>query len=307
MGGSGGFFGSTVEPGKLARHVREAEEKSQDQQYVTDVNKLISDLLVAANSRDSQAVQRHLDTIKEALSKYIEGTVDTIFGGSVSKHTYVEGLSDIDTLVLLNNSELSDLSPKEAKAYFVERLRERLPNTEIVEGNLAVTVKFTDIDVQLLPTIKHNNGYKIPDANGKEWSHINPTEFTSELSSINKECGGKLIPTIKVAKVIISNLPEERRLTGYHVEALATEIFKEYRGELTPKAMVEHFFTKAADSVLTPIKERTGQSSHVDDYLGAKDSLERNIIASNIGRVARRMANANGARSADLWKKIIED
>jgi hypothetical protein len=305
MGGSGSFFGR-ANPEKLAKQIRKAEEKSQDQQYISDVNHIITDMLGAANTRDAEMIQGHLDTIKAALSKDIVGTVDALFGGSVAKHTYVDGLSDIDTLILLDKSEIANKSPQEAKAYFFERLRERFPKTEITQGTLAITVKFKDCEIQLLPALKHGDGYKIPDSNGKEWSRINPMQFASELSKVNRECGGKVIPTIKLAKSIISNLPEERRLSGYHVEALAIKVFNKYKGDLTPKAMVEHFFTKSADYVLTPIKDKTGQSIHVDDYLGRKESLERHIISSSIGRIARRMANANGARSVELWKNIFE-
>ena len=62
--------------------------------------------------------------IKAALGKSIDGEIDLRFGGSVIKHTDVNGLSDIDALVILNGSELEHKSPEEVKAYFLQQLQD---------------------------------------------------------------------------------------------------------------------------------------------------------------------------------------
>ena len=82
-----------------------------------------------------------------------------------TKRTYVNGLSDNDVLVFLNKSELKGKKPNEVPDYFAEKLRQRLPNSEIKEGHLAVTVKFknSNTEIQLLPAIKTKNGMRIAD------------------------------------------------------------------------------------------------------------------------------------------------
>ena len=74
-------------------------------------------------------------------------------GGSVAKYTYVDGLSDIDSLIILDNCELTDKPPDEVKEYFAQKLKERFPKTEVEVGNLAVTVHFNDAEIQLLPAL----------------------------------------------------------------------------------------------------------------------------------------------------------
>jgi len=256
-------------------------------------------------NRDIEATKLHLETVKQALGKDIEGTIDLLFGGSVAKHTYVDGMSDIDSLVILNKTELKDLSPQEVRKYLSACLKERLPNTEIQKGDLAVTVKFKDIEIQLLPAIKYKSGFRIPDASGKDWSFIKPKEFTDILAKVNADNGYKLIPTIKLAKSIVSGLPDNRRLTGYHIEALAVETFQQYSGPRTPKDMLRHFFLEAQRLVMSPVKDRTGQSIHVDDYLGAKNSLERKMVADSLGRIGRRMLNADGAQLVNEWRDVL--
>ena len=101
MGGGGGG-GSTFRhrsPEELRGAVRKAEDDSSVKQFEVELAGTLSDLLGAYNSRDAQAVQERLSDIRAALQDEIEGTFDSLFGGSVAKHTYVDGLSDIDSLI----------------------------------------------------------------------------------------------------------------------------------------------------------------------------------------------------------------
>jgi len=190
--------------------------------------------------------------------------------------------------------------------YFISNLKERFPKTKIEEGTLAVTVKFKDIEIQLLPAIRYMKAYKIPDPEGKGWSVINPKSFSRRLTRINEAVASKVIPTIKLAKSIISGLPEKFRLSGYHTEALAIEIFKGYKGPITPKAMLTNFFRKAPHYVRNPIRDKTGQSLFVDEYLGSVRNIRRKSIADTLDRIGRRMQNADGARSVIQWRDILE-
>lgn len=305
MGGSGGFFGGRRPPEELFRKVRESEDKTRDQQFETAVASDIASLLATYNQR-SEKVKVHLESIKQAIEKEIDGTVDILFGGSISKHTYVDGLSDVDALVILNKSELKDASPKEIKDYFLDRLSARLPKETLIEkGTLAVTVKYSDIDVQLLPAIRYRDGFRIADPSGKNWSFIKPKEFAEQLTDINQKTDGNLIPTIKLAKSIIASQAENRRLISYHTETLAVSIFKDYKGPYSPKDMLTHFFNIATKLVENPIVDATGQSTHVDDYLGEAGSLNRKLVADSLARIGRRMLNADRAHSERQWQEIL--
>ena len=305
MGGSSGFFGGGRPPEELFKKVRESEDKTRDGQFETAVASDIASLLTAYNQR-SENVKTHLESLKQALEKEIDGTVDILFGGSISKHTDVDGLSDVDALVILNKSELKDASPEEIKNYFLDRLRERLPKETLIEkGTLAVTIKYSDIDVQLLPAIRYKNGFRIADPSGKNWSFIKPKEFAEQLTDINQKTNGYLIPTIKLAKSIIKSQAENRQLISYHTEALAVRIFKDYRGTLNPKDMLIHFFNTSPKLVGNPIVDATGQSTHVDDYLGDAGSLNRKLVADSLSRIGRRMLNANRAHSERQWREIL--
>jgi len=304
-GGGGHSFSGKIDAEQLFRKLRSSESETSAQDFEVKVAGMLGSLLSQYNNRDTEKINEYLSTIKEVISDEIEGTVDLLFGGSVSKHTYIDGLSDIDALVLLNKSELKDKSPQEVKEYFFEKLREELPNNRIKQGVLAVTVEFGDAEIQLLPAIKTRSGVKIADPEGTKWSHIRPRKFSDVLTEVNKNQGGKVVPSIKLAKAIISNLPEDRQLTGYHIESLAVEVFKHYAGPKKPQEMLTHFFRQAPKYVLEPLSDRTGQSLHVDEYLGEKYSLKRKVVADSLGRVGRRLQSANEAMLAEEWKNIL--
>lgn len=307
MGGSGGgFFSGRVSPDDLARRTREAEQRSQDDAFETQVGEFLASELAQYNDRDADSTQRVLEFLKNDLEADFDGTVELLFGGSISKHTYVDGLSDVDALVLMNRSELKGKQPRELQRLFADCLRAKYGRDAVSVGTLAVTLTHSGDTIQFLPALREGKHYKIASYDDRGWSHIDPAGFAKALTKANQAMDGKLVPCIKLAKAIIATLPEQRRLTGYHTESLAIQVFKGYEGPKTPKAMVRHFFEKAPDQVKQPIKDSSGQSVHVDEYLGEVNSIERRTVADALGRIARRIRNADGAPSLESWKELFE-
>ncbi|MGH7846924.1 MAG: CBASS oligonucleotide cyclase, partial [Candidatus Binatia bacterium] len=140
---------------------------------------------------------------------------------------------------------------------------------------------------------------------GDAWSRIKPEAFFGQLTRSNERCGGKLVPTIKFIKVVNQTFPETVRLTGYHIESLAIEAFRNYKGALNTKAMLKHFFEDSTNRVLKPITDRTGQSVYVDEYLGAANSQKRRLVSDALDRILRQMKNADASRSREQWLRIV--
>lgn len=309
MGGSGG--GSTFSrrtPDALRDTVRKAEDESTVKQFEVELAGTLGDLLGSYNSRDTQLVRERLDVLRAALQGEIDGTFDSLFGGSVAKHTYVDGLSDIDSLIFLNDSDLEGHSPQRSLEKMEGIVKAKLPtNITVSHGQMAVTVDYGDgMVIQLLPAIKSVDGLvHVPSSRRDAWSKINPMAFEEALTRRNTACGGKLIPMIKLAKAVNGQLPEHQRLSGYHLESLAIAAFRGYAGEKTTSAMLPTFFERAKDLVLSPIRDSTGQSVHVDGYLGPTNSPERMAASHLLGRIERRMRNASAAGSVHQWKALF--
>lgn len=310
MGGGGGVFGGRYSPEKYKEILRDTQSKSQNASFETSANDMVNGLL-AQYSRDPEKTTEHLDSIKSCMEDGIDGILELRFGGSVHKHTYVDGLSDVDVLVIVNRSELSDASPRDILEYIKEKIRRsNLRGVSSMKiGDLAVTVTFSDGEqIQLLPALRQETGYKIPNRGTDKWSNIiRPERFADRLTKVNQSCGDKVIPVVKLAKDIIYSLPSDQQLTGYHIESLAVEIFKDYPSNepRVPRAMLKYFFEKAPGLVKSPISDQTGQSLHVDDYLGNNDSRERQKIGYVLNRIYNRIKNADNVQDLDEWRSIL--
>ena len=290
----------------LERQIREAKDQARDDAHEAGVNEYLTSLLGDLNARDAKEIRKVLDRIKSDIENEIEGTVDTIFGGSISKHTYVNGISDVDALVLLDKSELAEKTPNEVKSFLADCLRDRYGTDAVGVGELAVTLTLEEKEVQLLPALRHQQGFKIADSDGRNWAKVNPRRFAKALTNANERLGGKLVPCVKLIKAVIAKLSESEQISGYHVESMAINVFKGYDAPMTPKSMLHHFFDKALAHVLKPIKDSSGQSVHVDEYLGAENSSERQTVARSFIRTRLEIDKADGAGSLEAWKELFE-
>ena len=306
MGGSGGGYFRSERPENVRDALRKEEKATEDQIFETQVSNDIGDLLGEYNSRNADAVRKALERLKKALENDVEdGTITPVFGGSVRKHTYVDGISDVDSLFVLKGDELRGLEPGEALDFFESKVRTAFPDAKPDRDRMSLRIPHEGVVLEILPAVRREGQLCIPSESGKTWSKINPQGFFRKLTEINDRYGGKVVPTIKIAKGINETFPENQRLSGYHVESLAIEAFKDYTGPRNTKAMVEHFVGFAAERVLSPIRDKTGQSLHVDEYAGAKGSESRKLMAQNLDRVWRRMKNANATHSREKWIELL--
>ena len=291
----------------LKLYERRLRRRLEESQNDSAVNSLLQQELTSINDRDADLINGHLDTIQETLTDRGHQVERLRFGGSVAKHTYVDGLSDVDALVLLDDESLSEQSPDEVRRGFADSLRRALPQgnvKDIREGAMAVTIEYTDgTEIQLLPAVRTANGVAVSSSDGKSWSPIQPQAFAQALTKTNQDQGGRVVPTIKLAKAIAANKLGEGAVSGYHVEALAIEAFRTYSGPRTPRAMLSHLMEHASQRVLRPIRDVTGQSRYVDENLGEANSADRQRLSRNLAALAETM---DRSQSQDDWRELLD-
>jgi hypothetical protein len=312
MGGGGGGGGPyyNVRPQELQNRVKEANEEIA-RNFSPKLQDYLNHKLSEFTHLNSEAVGEHQEEVERALEPLFEHRWnlrhDLRQGGSVAKHTYVDGISDVDTLVVLRDLNTKNYSPQQIKHILAKQLEKEIEGASIRVGNIAVTIAYKDgLEVQVIPAVRDGNRLHVPSWSGDGWSKINPRTFVDALSRRNAENNAKVVPVIKLAKSIISSWPIAVRLSGYHVESLAIDAFRKYQGEKTTVAMLPHLFERAATTVLTPMKDSTGQSVHVDSYLGRTRSEERQKAAHWCSQVAKRMRNATTQGSLSQWKELFE-
>lgn len=312
MGGSSGSFGragSGRTPSEVADMLRR-EAESSALQFETELSDEFSKLLARFNARNSEETNERLQNIKDVLHDRIDpdSSFDTLFGGSVAKHTYVDGISDVDAMLVVNGT-LADADPRSVLNKVATALREKLDaGASVAVGSVAITVTYADgVEIQLVPSVRLGDRLRVPSWEGNSWSTIDPQQFRNGLTKRNNECAGKLIPTLKLAKAINAVLPPSARLSGYHIESLGVAAFRDYAEERTTVRMLPYFFKRASELVLKPMVDRTGQSVHVDQYLGDAMSSSRVGMGHLLSRIHQRMVNASAAKSRDRWRDLFDE
>lgn len=305
MGGSGGG-GGYIPPTPENIEEKIAELRANEQARLDeDVNKFLQDLLAMSNDRDADATREKLNALTSLLKDVcdVEGL---ILGGSVSKQTYVEGQSDVDALAVLKDGTPDAMNPKQTLDRFFDYLKEKVSGTaEVSKGNLAVTIRYDDgTEIQVLPALRNKTSIAIPNETGTKWNLTKPKNFTKELTRQNGRLNNALVPAIKLLKRINNSQPEQKRISNYHVEALALSAVSGYRGASTCRALVPHILSAASKTVLSPMPDSTGQSKHIDSNLGKANSIQRKVVAQNLESIGRRLGNATNIAQ---WKRIFKE
>ncbi len=252
-------------------------------------NKYCEQLLVQYKRRNAKAVTRHLKSVCDILRHEDDHVVQTKFGGSVQKGTYVTGLSDVDVLLIVNQSSLKNKPPSKVLASVRDTIKRSLPNNAVSKGKLAVTVNYAGkTEIQILPAIRTTDGFRIAEPGSTKWSDVvHPERFAERLIKVNNARGGRVVPTIKLVKAMAECFIKDpsKKISGYHMESLAIDAFTGYEGELDPRSMLLHFLGHSMKAVIIPIKDPTGQTRYVDEYLGQANSGPRKGASTHFGQM----------------------
>ena len=252
-------------------------------------NEYCEALLAQYTRKNTKTVTQRLESLCGFLRQK-GNVVQTMFGGSVRKGTYVTGLSDVDALLIVNQSSLVNQPPARVIEYVWDTIQDRLRQNTVSAGNLAVTVGYSDrTEIQILPAIRTNTGgVRIAEPGSTIWSNVaRPDDFAKRLAKVNTARDGRVVPVIKLAKAMADCFISRpsRKISGYHMESLAIDAFKDYQGPLDPKTMLVHLLGHSLDAVKSPITDSTGQSRYVDEYLGPADSKLRGRASTYFGQM----------------------
>ena len=299
MGGSGSRYRPLS--GHSQQSVVELSTDTTNEKFLsTEISNFLQEELKKINAHDYDAIDRHKRTIEDKLKSEFE-VEDLRFGGSHSTHTDVKGLSDIDILADLGDFESSKSSDQVIKD-FANAIRERLPDTKVSSGVMAVTVEFSDgLKVQVLPGFRYQDGYRISDPSGKGWIQTYPKRFARELTSVNQEQSGQVVPTIKLIKSICD--ANNIEVSSYHASNLALKAFKGYTGPKTCQKMLQHFFNQAKTSCLQRTPDPSGQSKYIDGDLSKVDRIR---IAKAFAQMEAKVNEAIESTFLVEWEDIFK-
>jgi lambda repressor-like predicted transcriptional regulator len=305
MGGSGGYgFGRAHDSAWQPADLENSLQHTRQQVAEAELASVFADALSKINQIDTEALNLHKEEILKALQSEFEDASDLRGGGSYTRHTYVNGLSDVDILIDLGAYSSSSIPHKaDSRAVLADmerRLRQRFPHTHIESGRMAVTIRFSDgLELQVLPAFRYHSGYKIPNPQGSGWTITRPQVFAKLLRERNAEIGGKVLPCIKLAKQVCNNKGVE--IKSYHLENMVLKAFEHYTGSRSEEEMLRHLFNQAKVLVATRMKDVTGQEVYVDRYLSNKTA--RNQLARQLATIEKEIIAAKV--DSNVWKQLL--
>jgi predicted nucleotidyltransferase len=194
MGGSGDGGRNRISETELSKIRDEARQRLDRSRADAGINAYLQHELVGIMIGTLKATNLRLDGIETALEDEVEEFERRLFGGSVAKHTHVNGLSDVDCLIVFDADSVPGETPTAVLADLSVLLERKLDMSEVRDisvGEMSVTVTYRDdSQIQLLPTTDDGESQKIPSANGDSWTAIRPKLFAQAFSKANADHGG---------------------------------------------------------------------------------------------------------------------
>lgn len=199
--------------------------------------------------------------------------LDSFLAGSYMRNTLIAPLktADLDVFVILDPKYWS---ADGGQANLLDRVKRVLKGTypetpEISRNGQAVTIRFTDFKVDVVPTFYRNGGgYLIPDSHRGQWIATDPKVHIKLWTDANKAHNGDLVPLMKMVKA----WNKERDVMGsFPLEAVTLKVLDGIRIDDFPSG-IRYVFDKARETVKFKIADPAGYADDVaaDITVGTK-------------------------------------
>lgn len=118
-------------------------------------------------------------------------TANSLQVGSYGRYTAIKGVSDLDMIYIMPNSEWDRFKDGRQSALLQEvrsAILDRYPNTNIRADGQVVVVSFTNYEIEVVPAFEQEDGsFKYPDTNsGGSWPVTKPRSEIKAISDVDK-------------------------------------------------------------------------------------------------------------------------
>lgn len=194
--------------------------------------------------------------------------------GSYMRSTMIAPLADADIDIFL----VMDASyfEQDGQASLLDKVKRALlksyNNSAISRAGQAVTIRFTDFWVDVVPGFDRNGGgFLIPDSVGKKWISTDPPKHVELWSSLNASRSYMFVPIVKMLKCW--NRAHSNLLNSFHLEVLAYNAFQFTTINDYPSA-IQSFFQTAQYSIGSGAFDPAGYGGNVGAYLDTAKKRE---------------------------------
>lgn len=218
-----------------------------------------------------QVATTRIRTIREFMAREFQLRETPFLAGSYARSTICSQERDIDIMAPFepygrNSYWERYKSDSRLFLYWVrDALNSRYATTNVSSKQVAVTLDFTSIKVDLVPCFpRQGGGYLIPNGTGG-WIGTNPKYHTQVINNRNTILLNKLKPTIKLTKAW--NNANGRHLRSFHIEMMVESMWREASSiPIWPNA-IQQIITTLPSWINSPFPDPWDSSRNIDDYL----------------------------------------
>ena len=205
--------------------------------------------------------------VREATEAEVT-VLDSFLTGSYKRNTMIAPLSaaDVDIFIVLDPGYYN---PNGAAA-LLDRVKAVLRKTytrtpEISRSGQAVTITFTDFQVDVVPAFRRQGGgFLIPNARSHQWIATDPKEHVRLWSEANAARNGDLVPLIKMIKQW--NRSHSSLLRSFHLETLILNVLTNVKISDFPSG-ARYVLDKVHAAVQQAVADPAGYSGDLGAYL----------------------------------------
>ena len=248
--------------------------------------------------------------VRDAVSKEMTVLSDFVTG-SYQRSTMIAPLSeaDVDVFVVLDPKYYEQNGQASLLDKVKRAVAKTYTDTKISRAGQAVTVKFSDFFVDVVPGFNRNGGgYLIPDSTVPRWIETDPKKHVELWADLNKKKNGLFVPLVKMLKQW--NRKHSWLFRSFHLEALAYDVLQNVTINDYPSGC-RYVFDKARDK-LTWLSDPAGYTGNVGVYLDTqakRDDAKSKLQAAYDKAIdAERLAGEGRILAAyDKWRVIFGD
>lgn len=174
----------------------------------------------------------------------IGGRIQRSFlAGSYARDTAIRPLDDVDIVFEIDASHWNvsfwrdHPTPKKVLDTFARALRRRYPDTSVRTQRRSVGLMMNHLHIDVVPAIPHSrqDWIQVPDTRSDSWVASAPSNHTAFATEVNKACGQKFKPLVRLLKGWNGSLPDSARQKSFAVETLAATVMR-----AMPQATLTH-------------------------------------------------------------------
>lgn len=264
----------------------------------------------------ASTVSTRQKNVRDVVEKELT-VLDSFLTGSYSRNTMIAPLSeaDVDIFFVLDPKYFNNYKNGQngGQAGLLDLVKRALRRTytktpDISRNGQAVTIRFTDFVVDVVPSFYRNGGgFLIPNSINSTWIPTDPQKHVEIMTEANRLHNSDLVPLAKMIKAWNKNC--DQFFNSFHLEMLAIQILQGVNISDFSSG-VRFYFDKGRALISQQNFDPSGYGSDMGSYINTQEKIDQAVtkfqLAYDRAIKAEDFERRGQTKDAvDMWIKIF--